>query len=109
MKKFDELKLKRREQKIIDLQQENEELRNHMMAEEVLKDKQREADALLYQLNELQNKLCNEIREFEKARDEYIAEKRRFAKLNIEYKRKMNKYFKQIGYKEEKSDDNTNQ
>jgi hypothetical protein len=103
MKKFDELKLKRREQKIIDLQQENEELRNHMMAEEVLKDKQREADALLYQLNELQNKLCEEIREFEKARDEYIAEKRRFAKLNIEYKRKMDKYFKQIGYKKEEA------
>ena len=104
MKKFDELKLKRREQKIIDLQQENEELRNHMMAEEVLKDKQREADALLYQLNELQNKLCEEIRELEKARDEYIAEKRRFAKLNIEYKRKMDKYFKQIGYKKQEED-----
>ena len=103
MKKFDELKLKRREQKIIDLQQENEELKKQMMAEEVLKDKQREADALLYQLNELQNKLCEEIREFEKARDEYIAEKRRFAKLNIEYKRKMDKYFKQIGYKKEEA------
>lgn len=105
MKKCDELKLKRREQMIIELQQENAELKKQMVSNEVLKDKQREADALIYQLNELQNKLCEEIREFEKAKDEYIAEKRRFAKLNIEYRRKMDKYFKQIGYKEDKSDD----
>lgn len=101
MKKFDDLKLKRREQLIIDLQQENEELKKQLIAEEVLKDKQREADALIYQLNELQNKLCEEIREFEEAKKKYLAEKRRFAKLNIEYKRKMDKYFKQIGYKKE--------
>ena len=103
MKKFNEIKLKRREQRIIDLEQENEELKKQLIDAEVLKDKQVEVDALIYQLNELQNKLCNEIREFEKARDEYISEKRRFAKLNIEYKRKMDKYFKQIGYEKEEA------
>ena len=103
MKKFNDIKLKRREQRIMDLEQENEELKKQLIDTEVLKDKQVEVDALIYQLNELQNKLCNEIREFEEARDGYISEKRRFAKLNIEYKRKMDKYFKQIGYEKEEA------
>lgn len=97
MKKFDEIKLKRREQRIMDLEQENEELKKQLIDAEVLKDKQVEADALIYQLNELQNKLCNEIREFEEAKNNYIAEKRRFAKLNIEYKKKMEKFMKEFG------------
>lgn len=97
MKKFDEIKLKRREQRIMDLEQENEELKKQLIDTEVLKDKQVEADALIYQLNELQNKLCNEIREFEEAKNHYIAEKRRFAKLNIEYKKKMEKFMKEFG------------
>ena len=101
MKKFNDIKLKRREQRIMDLEQENEELKKQLIDAEVLKDKQVEVDALIYQLNELQNKLCDEIREFEEARDEYISEKRRVAKLNIEYKRKMDKYLKQIGYNKE--------
>ena len=58
MKKFNDIKLKRREQRIMDLEQENEELKKQLIDAEVLKDKQVEVDALIYQLNELQNKLC---------------------------------------------------
>ncbi len=101
MKKKDDVKLKRREQMIVDLQLENKELREQLVDEGVLRDKEREVDALIYQLNELQTKLCNEIREFEEAKKQYIKEKRNFVKLNAEYKKKLEKYLKQIGCKEE--------
>lgn len=101
MKKFEDAKLKRREQLIIDLQQENEELKKQLVDEGVLRDKQKEVDALIYQLNELQSKLCEEIKQFEEARKNFIAEKRKYMLLNVKYKKKMEKYLKQLGYKEE--------
>lgn len=107
MKKINDIRLKRREQMIKDLQQENNELKKQLINEKVLKDKEIEVDALMYQLKELQTKLCNEIREFERAKDEYIVEKREFAKLNVEYKRKMERFLKQINYKGEDANDNT--
>lgn len=101
MMKISDAKLKRREQMIIDLQRENEELRKQLIDEKVLRDKQIEVDALIYQLNELQTKLCKEIREFENAKNEYIFEKMKFSKLNVEYKRKMKKFFRQLQLEKE--------
>lgn len=91
---------------IIALRKENEELKNRVLEEGVLKDKQIEVDALIYQLGELQTKMSEEIFELEKAIDEYTAEKNKFVKLNAEYKKKMNKFFNDIGYKGGKANDN---
>ena len=90
---------------IIALRKENEELKNRVLEEGVLKDKQIEVDALIYQLGELQTKMSEEIFELEKAIDEYTAEKNKFVKLNAEYKKKMNKFFNDIGYKGGKAND----
>lgn len=102
---FENEKIKRREKMIIRLKAENEELKKRVMEEEVLKDKQIEADALIYQLNELQNKVSEEIRELEQAIKDYTAEKNKFIKLNVEYKRKMDKFFKDIKYKGDDDND----
>jgi len=103
---FENEKIKRREKMIIALKKENEDLKKRIVDEDVLKSKQEEADALIYQLVELQTKMSEEIFDLEKAIDEYTAEKNKFVKLNAEYKKKMNKFFNDIGYKGGKANDN---
>ena len=101
MKGIKDIKLKRREEMIEALRKENEELKKQLVDEKALKEKQIEADSLIYQVKELRAKLQNEIKEFEAAKDEYLEQKKKFIKLNIEYKRKMDNFIKQLEAKKE--------
>lgn len=92
-----DIRLKRRDQLIKNLREKINDLEKSNIDAAVLKDKQLEADALIYQLNELLGKLSDEIREVQEAKKEYENERMKFVKLNVEYKKKMEKFMKEYG------------
>lgn len=92
-----DIRLKRRDQLIKNLREKINDLEKSNIDAAVLKDKQLEADALIYQLNELLGKLSDEIREVQEAKKEYEDERKKFIKLNVEYKKKMEKFMKECG------------
>lgn len=100
MGKIKDIRLKRREELIKTLRERVSELEQNNLDAAALRDKQIEADALIYELNELLAKVSNEMLELREAKDAYENERRKFVKLNVEYKKKMEKFFKSLGGKE---------
>lgn len=96
MKAIKDLKLKRREEMIKSLKEENEKLKKELINQESLRNRKMELEEKIFQIEELRKKLNQDIQEFEEARDAYLTEKKKFAKLNIEYKRKMENFFDKI-------------
>ncbi len=92
-----DIRLKRREQVIKSLKEKINELEQNNIDAALLRDKQIEADALIYQLNELLTKVSNEITELQEAKKKYEDERKKFIKLNVEYKKKMEKFMKEFG------------
>ncbi len=92
-----DIRLKRREQVIKSLKEKINELEQNNIDAALLRDKQIEADALIYQLNELLTKVSNEITELQEAKNKYEDERKKFIKLNVEYKKKMEKFMKECG------------
>lgn len=92
-----DIRLKRREQVIKSLKEKINELEQNNIDAALLRDKQIEADALIYQLNELLTKVSNEIAELQEAKNKYEDERKKFIKLNVEYKKKMEKFMKEFG------------
>lgn len=103
--KFNDIRLKRREAVIKSLRERIHELEQMNLDAAVLQDKQIEADALIYQLNELLGKVSNELHELEEARHNYETERLNFIKLSAEYKKKMKKFFKDFNIKEDTGGD----
>lgn len=98
---FENAKLKRREALIKDLRNEIEELKQLSIDAEEVKKKQIQADALIYQLNELIGKVSKELKEVQQAKKQYENERLKFIKLNAEYKKDMQRFFKQMNIKRE--------
>ena len=98
---FKDAKLKRREALIKNLKNEIKELKQNSIDAEELKNKRIETDALIYQLNELIGKVSNELKELQEAKRGYEIERMKFLKLNVEYKKRMDKFFEQINIKKE--------
>lgn len=92
-----DIRLKRREQVIKSLKEKINELEQNNIDAALLRDKQIEADALIYQLNELLTRVSNEITELQEAKKKYEDERKKFIKLNVEYKKKMEKFMKEFG------------
>ena len=103
--KINDIRLKRREAVIKNLRERICELEQMNLDAAVLQDKQIEADALIYQLNELLGKMSNELHELEEARHNYETERLNFIKLSAEYKKKMKKFFKDFNIKEDTGGD----
>jgi len=98
---FENAKLKRREALIKSLREEIKELKQLNIDAEKLKEKQIKTDALIYQLNELIGKVSEELKGLRQAKKEYEDERLKFIKLNVEYKKDMQRFFKQMNIKRE--------
>lgn len=103
---FDDTRLKRREALIKDLKGKIEELERQQVDQKQLKDKETEMNKLIYQLTELLNKMSKEMKELEEAKRNYETERFKFVRLNAEYRKKMQRFFKQFEIKEEPDSDN---
>ena len=98
---FENAKLKRREALIKSLREEIKELKQLNIDAKELREKQIKTEALIYQLNELIGKVSEELKGLRQAKKEYEDERLKFIKLNVEYKKDMQKFFKQMNIKKE--------